>query len=58
MISHYYVDNDICKVRAIDGNFHWFVMNHLYELVNNDKYWIIAVPFLILQNWQIRDKIY
>ena len=58
MMLYYYVDDDLGKARSVDGNFDWLVINHLCELVDNNKYQVIAVPFLICQNRQTRDKIH
>ena len=57
-MPHYHVDDDLSKARSIDGDLDGLVLNYLRELVDDDKYRVIAVPLLIRQNWQTRDKIY
>ena len=57
-MPYYYVDDDLSKAQGVNGHLDWLVMNHLCELVDNDKYRVIAVPLLIRQNWQTRDKIH
>ena len=56
-MSQFHDDDDLYKVLRIDGNLDWFVMNHFCEPINNNKYWVIAVSFLIRQNLQTCDKI-
>ena len=36
-MPYHYINNDLCKARAIDGDLDWLVMNHLCEPVDNDK---------------------
>ena len=50
MISHYYIDNDLCKAWGINNNLDWLIINNFCELVNNDKDWVIVIVFLIYQN--------
>ena len=57
-MPHHHIDDDFSKARGIDNHLDWLVMTHFGELIDNDKYQVIAVLFLICQNWQIRDKIY
>ena len=41
-LSHYHVNNDLCQAWSIDEILNWLVMNHFYEPVNDDEYWVIA----------------
>ena len=50
-MPHYPVDNDLNKAQSIYNDFDWLVMNYFYEPVDNNKDWIIAIVFLISQNW-------
>ena len=34
---HHYINGDLYKVRGIDGDLDWFVMNYLCEAIDNDK---------------------
>ena len=51
VVPHYHVDNDLKKAWDVDGHLDWLVINHLYEPIDNDKNWVITIPFLIRQNW-------
>ena len=55
---YYHIDDDFSKVCDVNSDFNWLVINHLYEPVNNNEDWAIAVSLLIRQNWQTRDKIH
>ena len=55
---YYQVNNDLSKVQGIDGNFKQFIMDHLYELINNNKAWVIVISLLVYWDWQTHDKIY
>ena len=37
-MPHYCVNNDLYKAQGINGNLDWLIMNHLYKLVDDDKY--------------------
>ena len=36
-MSHYYIDDNFSKAQDINGNFDWFIIDYLYELIDNDK---------------------
>ena len=50
-MPYYYVDDDLGKAWGINNNLDWFIIDDLCELVDNDKYWVIAIFFSIYQNW-------
>lgn len=54
----YNINNYLCKARNIDGNFYRLVMDHLYEPINKDKYWVIIIAFLVGLYLQPHDNIY
>ena len=43
----YHIDNNLSQALNIDGNLNWFVLKHLCEPVDNVKYQVIVVSFLI-----------
>ena len=36
-MPYYYVEDDLSKAQGIDGNLDRFIIDHLDELINNDK---------------------
>ena len=36
-MPHYHVNDNLCKIWGIDCNLDWLVIDHLCELVDNDK---------------------
>ena len=36
-MPHYYVDDNLSKARGVDSDLDWFVMNHLYEPIDDDE---------------------
>ena len=57
MISHYFIDDNLSQAWSINSSLNGFVINHFYELVDNDKDGPIAVTLLVRQYWQFSDKI-
>ena len=58
MISHYHVNDDLSKAKSIDSNLDRFIINYFYELIDDDKDWVITVSFSVYWDWQTYDKIY
>lgn len=58
MMPYYYDNDNYCKAWNINDNLYWLIINNFIKLVNSDKYKIIAITFLVYQNWQFNDKIY
>ena len=50
-MSHYHVNNDLSKAQGVDSGLDSFVMNHLYEPIDDDKDWVVIVSLPIRQNW-------
>ena len=46
-MSHYYVDNNFYKIKNIDSDLDWLIINHLYKPIDNNKDWVIAISILI-----------
>ena len=57
-MPHYHIDDDLSKAQGVDGDLERLVINYFRELVDNDKYQVIAVSLPVRQNWQTRDKIH
>ena len=48
---YYHVDNNLKKAQDVDGNLDKFIMNYLYEPIDDDKDWVVTVSLLIRRNW-------
>ena len=50
-MPHQHVDDDLSKARSVDGDLDWFVMNHFYEPIDDDKDQVVTVSLPIRRNW-------
>ena len=50
-MPHYHFDDDLNKVRGINGDLDKFVMNYLCEPIDNNEDCVLIVSLLIRQNW-------
>ena len=57
-MPHYYIDDDFCKAWDMDNNLYLYVINYLWEPIDNNKDWIIAVFFLVYHNQKTCKKIH
>lgn len=37
IVPYHYINNDLCKIVDINGDYHLFVIDHFYGLINGDK---------------------
>ena len=51
VILYYHVYDYFCLSRSINGDFDWFIVYYLSQLVDNDKNRVIAVVFLVRRQW-------
>ena len=51
VMPNQYIDDNLYKAQSIDGHLDWFIINHLRELVDDNKDWFIAIALLIYWNW-------
>ena len=33
----YYIDDNLCKAWGVNGDLDWLVINHFYELIDDDN---------------------
>ena len=46
-MQNYYIKNNFCKIKNYDCDFNWYIINHFYMSINNNKNYIIIDIFLI-----------
>ena len=50
-MPYYHVNDNLSKVRGVDADLDWLVINYFCEPVNADEDWVIIVSLPIRQNW-------